>query len=86
MTIELVRAVEAHRRVRLRYRPASGLEWDGEVEPWAVVVLGSTSNPSMHAQEWLASIPFPFRIEAGPELRAAVVELAARCQAAIAAG
>lgn len=45
---------------------------------------GSTSNPTMYASEWLARIPFPFRVHEGPELRAAVAEVAARMTAAIA--
>ena len=42
------------------------------------VLIGSTRNPQMYAQEWLATIPIPFRVEAGEELRAAVAEVAAR--------
>jgi hypothetical protein len=34
----------------------------------------------MYAQEWLSVIPFPFRVEEGPELRAAVAEVAVRFQ------
>jgi hypothetical protein len=37
----------------------------------------------MYAQEWLAAIPFDFRIEDGDELRDAVAVLAARCKAAV---
>ena len=48
------------------------------------VLVGSTNNPSMYAQEWLTTIPFAFRVEAGDELRAAVGALAARCAAAVA--
>ena len=48
------------------------------------VLVGSTSNPTMYAQEWLASVPFAFRVEGGQELRAAVATLAARCVAAVA--
>ncbi|GAA4622455.1 hypothetical protein GCM10023196_014740 [Actinoallomurus vinaceus] len=36
------------------------------------VLVGSTSNPTMYAQEWLANVPFDFRVEGGPELRAAL--------------
>ncbi|MDN5853954.1 MAG: ArsR family transcriptional regulator, partial [Actinomycetia bacterium] len=39
---------------------------------------GSTSNAAMYAGEWLAAIPLPFRVEGGPELRAAATELAER--------
>jgi predicted DNA-binding transcriptional regulator YafY len=45
---------------------------------------GSTSNPTMYASEWLARIPFPFRVVGGPELTAAVTEVAARMSAAVA--
>lgn len=48
------------------------------------VLVGSTRNPEMYAQEWLASVPFPFRVEGGPELRAAVAALAERLAAAVA--
>jgi predicted DNA-binding transcriptional regulator YafY len=68
-----------------------------EVAPWirppmgrleahasGCVLTGSTSNPTMYAQEWLAAMPFAFRVEGGDELRAAVATLAARCAAAVA--
>lgn len=68
-----------------------------EVAPWirppmgrldahreGCVLVGSTGNPAMYAQEWLAAIPIPFRVEGGEELRAAVEVLAARCRAAVA--
>jgi predicted DNA-binding transcriptional regulator YafY len=48
------------------------------------VLVGSTGNPAAYAQEWLAAIPFAFRVEGGPELRAAVAAVAARCAAAVA--
>jgi predicted DNA-binding transcriptional regulator YafY len=38
LTSALVVAIEMHRRIRLRYRSATGHEWEGEVDPWAVVV------------------------------------------------
>jgi hypothetical protein len=47
------------------------------------VLVGSTTNPAMYAQEWLANVPFPFRVEGGPELRAATAEVAARFTAAV---
>jgi predicted DNA-binding transcriptional regulator YafY len=174
VTSALVIAVASRRRVRLRYRSASGGEWDAEVDPWAVVVrhgrwyllchshhagavrsyrvdrvravehtrhsftppegldpvavleenlgqgwdfpvrvvfeaplpevapwirppmgrlethangcvlVGSTNNPTMYAQERLALMPFAFRVEGGDELRAAVAALASRCAAAVA--
>ncbi len=37
-TAALVHACADHRRVRLGYRSEAGKEWDGEVDPWAVVV------------------------------------------------
>ncbi len=174
LTSALVVAIESHRGLRLRYRSASGNEWETDVDPWAVVVrhgrwyllchshrahavrgyrvdrilaveqsggsfappagldpvaaleenlgegwafptrvvfeapaadvgrwtrrpmgrllahpdgcvlVGSTNNPEMYAQEWLAAVPFAFRVEGGDELREAVGALAARCAAAVA--
>jgi predicted DNA-binding transcriptional regulator YafY len=174
VTSALVIAVASRRRVHLRYKSASGSEWEADVDPWAVVVrhgrwyllchshhagavrsyrvdrvrnvehtrysftppegldpvaaleenlgegwdfpvrvvfeaplpevapwirapmgrlephssgcvlVGSTSNPTMYAQERLALMPFAFRVEGGEELRTAVAELAARCAAAVA--
>jgi predicted DNA-binding transcriptional regulator YafY len=48
------------------------------------VLVGSTRNPDMYAREWLAAMPFAFRVEGGEELRAAMAALAARCAAAMA--
>ena len=48
------------------------------------MLVGSTDNPRMYAEEWLATIPFAFRIEDGDELRAAVAALASRCADAVA--
>ncbi|MFI5934465.1 helix-turn-helix transcriptional regulator [Actinoplanes sp. NPDC051494] len=42
------------------------------------VLTGSTRNPAMYAQEWLATVPFPFTVEQGPELQAAVDAVVAR--------
>ncbi|MEU6103505.1 helix-turn-helix transcriptional regulator [Streptomyces flaveolus] len=69
----------------------------GEVAPWirppmgrlepsgnGCVLVGSTRNPDMYAQEWLATLPFAFRVDGGEELRAAVAALAARFTAAVA--
>ncbi|MEU4226160.1 WYL domain-containing protein [Nonomuraea sp. NPDC026600] len=62
-------------------RPPMGrLESSGD----GCVLVGSTSNPAMYAQEWLAQVPFAFRVDGGPELRAAVATLAARFAAALA--
>jgi len=55
-----------------------------EPHPSGCVLTGSTSNPTMYAHEWLATIPFAFRVEGGDELRAAVAALASRCAAAVA--
>jgi predicted DNA-binding transcriptional regulator YafY len=48
----------------------------GEIRPKpdgsGAVLVGSTNNPQMYAGEWLAAIPFPFRVAGGPELRDAV--------------
>jgi hypothetical protein len=38
----------------------------------------------MYAQEWLANVPFAFRVDGGEELRAAVATLATRFTAALA--
>jgi len=57
----------------------------GRLEPSGTgcVLIGSTSNPGMYAQEWLARVPFTYRVEGGPELRTAVATLAARLSAAL---
>ncbi|HEX7303972.1 YafY family protein [Lentzea sp.] len=70
-----------------------------EVAPWipspmgrlhpagdGCVLVGSTNNPAMYAQEWLAAVPFDFRVEGGDELRAAVAAVATRFAAALAPG
>lgn len=58
----------------------------GGLEPWGdgCVLVGSTSNPAMYAQEWLARVPFAFRVEGGRALRAAVATLASRLRASLA--
>ncbi|EAP98000.1 putative transcriptional regulator [Janibacter sp. HTCC2649] len=48
------------------------------------VLVGSTSNPTMYAREWLARIPLPLRVEGGPELVDAMRLVAAQLQAAVA--
>lgn len=61
-------------------RPPMGrLEASGD----GCVLVGSTGTPDMYAQKWLARMPFGFRVEGGPELRAAVAELASRFTAAV---
>lgn len=58
----------------------------GRLEPSGdgCVLVGSTSDPAMYAQAWLASVPFAFRVDGGQELRAAVATLASRFAAALA--
>jgi predicted DNA-binding transcriptional regulator YafY len=58
----------------------------GRLEPSGdgCVLTGSTGNPAMYAQEWLASVPFAFRVEGGQELRAAVATVASRFAASLA--
>lgn len=57
----------------------------GRLEPAGegCVLVGSTNNPTMYAQEWLAAVSLPFRVEGGPELRAAMATLVARLTAAL---
>jgi predicted DNA-binding transcriptional regulator YafY len=64
-------------------RPPMGrLEADGG----RCVLVGSTRNPEMYVQEWLAAIPVAFHVEGGDELRAALAVLAGRLSAAAAYG
>ncbi|MFC7484217.1 helix-turn-helix transcriptional regulator [Luedemannella flava] len=58
----------------------------GRLEPLGdgCVLIGSTRNPTMYAQEWLANIPVDFRVEGGPQLRAALATLVGRLTAALA--
>lgn len=66
--------------VARQVRPPMGrLEASGD----GCVLVGSTSSPSMYAQEWLARMPFGFRVEGGPELRAAVAAVGTRFTAAV---
>jgi predicted DNA-binding transcriptional regulator YafY len=60
--------------------PMGRLEASGD----GCVLVGSTRNPTMYASEWLAGLPFEFRVEGGPELRAEVASLAARFTDAVA--
>jgi predicted DNA-binding transcriptional regulator YafY len=57
----------------------------GRLEPLdhGCVLIGSTRNPDMYAQEWLSRLPFPFRVDGGTELQAAVTTLAARLTTAV---
>jgi predicted DNA-binding transcriptional regulator YafY len=59
----------------------------GRLEPLGdggCALVGSTRNPAMYAQEWLANVPLPFHVDGGPELRAAVEALASRLLHAVA--
>ncbi|MFE2440257.1 ArsR family transcriptional regulator, partial [Streptomyces sp. NPDC059409] len=58
----------------------------GRLEPLddGCLLVGSTRNPDMYVQDWLAGMPFAFRIDGGDELRAAAATLAARFTAAVA--
>jgi predicted DNA-binding transcriptional regulator YafY len=60
----------------------------GQLEPLVdgCVLVGSTNNPAMYAQEWLATVPIAFRVDGGPELRAAVENVAIRFAAALRTG
>lgn len=57
-----------------------------EDDPDGCVLVGTTSNPAMYAEEWLSTIPFDFRVEGGPELRSAVGEVGRRFTRAVADG
>jgi predicted DNA-binding transcriptional regulator YafY len=68
-----------HAEVAPWIRPPMGrLEPDGD----RCVLTGTTRNPAMYAQEWLATVPFGFTVDEGPELRDAVAAVAARFAAA----
>ncbi|MFJ9691963.1 hypothetical protein [Kitasatospora sp. NPDC101183] len=47
------------------------------------MLVGSARNPAMYAGEWVAAVPFGFRVEGGAELREAVAALAARFGAVV---
>lgn len=57
----------------------------GRLEPFGdgCVLVGSTRNPTMYAQEWLVRLPFVFRVDGGRELRAAIAALASHLAAAL---
>ncbi|HEY7593391.1 MAG TPA: WYL domain-containing protein [Actinophytocola sp.] len=57
----------------------------GRLEPLGerCVLVGSTSNPAMYAQEWLATVPIAFHVAGGEALRSAVATVAARFAAAL---
>lgn len=58
----------------------------GRLEPSGdgCILVGTTSNPTMYASEWLARLPFRFRVEGGAELREAMKQLVSRLTAAVA--
>jgi predicted DNA-binding transcriptional regulator YafY len=58
----------------------------GRLEPSGdgCTLVGSTNNPAMYAQEWLACVPFAFRVDGGQELRGAVATVAGRFAASLA--
>lgn len=47
------------------------------------VLVGSTSNPTMYAREWLARFPLPLRVEGGAELVETMRTVAAQLDAAV---
>lgn len=57
----------------------------GRLEPsdTGCKLVGTTSNPAMYASEWLARLPFGFRVEGGAELQEAMAQLASRLTAAV---
>ena len=60
----------ADRRHRTVHRDPHGTA--RPIDDTRCILHGTTNNPAMHAGEWLAPIPHPFRILGGPELRRAV--------------
>jgi predicted DNA-binding transcriptional regulator YafY len=50
------------------------------------LLVGSTNDATDYAAERLAAVPFPFRVEGGPELREAVAALARRFADAVSEG
>jgi predicted DNA-binding transcriptional regulator YafY len=57
----------------------------GRLEPsdTGCKLVGTTSNPAMYASDWLARLPFGFRVEGGAELREAMAQLVSRLTAAV---
>ncbi|MCD4526572.1 YafY family protein [Nocardioides sp. cx-173] len=98
--LDPVAALEHHLGAGWRYPTRVVFEAPAdEVRPWlrgpmgrleplgeGCVLLGSTRNPAMYAQEWLAGVPFDFRVEEGPELRDAVAALVDRLARSIGSG
>lgn len=75
-----VRFLAPYAEVAPWIRPPMGVL---EEVPEGCLLTGSTNNPAMYAQEWLAQVPYPFRVEGGAELRAAVTAVADRFAAAL---
>ena len=59
--------------------PMGRLVPDGD----GALLVGTTGNPRMYAGEWLAGIEIPYVVEGGPELRAAVAEVAAALESSL---
>ncbi|AMM19359.1 ArsR family transcriptional regulator [Frondihabitans sp. PAMC 28766] len=57
----------------------------GRLEPHEAgcVLVGTTDDPVGYAREWLSVVPFPFRVEGGDELRAAVADVGRQFTAAV---
>lgn len=57
----------------------------GRLEPHEAgcVLVGTTDDPAWYAREGLSAVPFPFRVEGGDELRAAVADVARQFTAAV---
>ncbi|SDS77877.1 Predicted DNA-binding transcriptional regulator YafY, contains an HTH and WYL domains [Friedmanniella luteola] len=90
----LERHLGTGRAYRTRVRFAAPL---ADVAPWVSAAMGdlealddgscrlsgTTDNPAMYANEWLAAVPHPCTVEGGPELRDAVAALARRLTASL---
>ncbi len=72
------------RPARPRWRPGSGLPWDGSSPPGTAACSSAAraTRRCTPASGW-RTVPHDFRVEDGPELRAAVARLAARFAAAV---
>lgn len=75
-----VRFLARHEEVAPWIRPPMGTLEEADD---GCLLVGSTNNPRMYAEEWLAQVPFPFRVEGGPEIRNAVAAVATRFAAAV---
>lgn len=75
-----VRFLAPHTEVARWIRPPMGTLEETGAE---CLLVGTTNNPRMYAEEWLAQVPFPFRVEGGPELREAVAAVGVRFTEAV---